>query len=66
MFRGKPEEYRNMPDTLDFNKIKVGVKQLEDAVLDLGFLSKTFSKFPYGNKNAIFKAIAERDLITLR
>jgi hypothetical protein len=33
-------EYRNS-ENLDFSKIKVGVKSLQDAILDLGSLKKT-------------------------
>ena len=39
MMRDKSFDYREAPETLDFNKIKVGVKTLDDAVLNLGSLS---------------------------
>ena len=37
-------EYRNS-ENLDFSKIKVGVKSLQDAILDLGSLKKTVDNF---------------------
>lgn len=49
---------------LDYSKIKVGVKTLEDATLDLGVL-KNQNKLIL-NKNAIIKALAEKDLASLR
>ena len=58
--------YRDAPETLDFNKIKVGVKNLDDAVLDLGSIKKVFPRHPYGDKSLIFKAIAEKDIPLLR
>lgn len=58
--------YHNAPDTLDFNKIKVGVKNLDDAILDLGSIRKAFPRHPYGDKNLILKAIAEKDVGLLR
>ena len=44
--------------------MKVGVKQLEDAILELGVLRKT--KMPYCTKEEIFKAIVERDYKKMR
>ena len=49
---------------LDYSKIKVGVKTLEDAILDLGVL-KNQDRLML-NKNAIVKALAEKDLASLR
>ena len=37
-------EYRNV-EGLDFSKIKVGVKSLQDAILDLGSLKKTVDNY---------------------
>ena len=48
----------------DFNKIKVGVKSLDDAVLNLGSL-KSIDK-TFGDKRTILKALAEKDYATLR
>lgn len=48
----------------DYNKIKVGLKTLEDAVLDLGALQKV-DKNLYG-KGAILRAIATNNIPLLR
>ena len=48
------------------NKIKVGVKSLEDATLKLGAYEKCVPNHMYFNKAAIFKALAENDLVELR
>ena len=58
--------YHGAPETLDFNKIKVGIKNLDDAVLDLGSIRKVFPRLPYGQKHLIIKAIAENDVELLR
>ena len=50
--------------SLDFSKIKVGVKSLSDAVLDLGQL-KNPDRMNI-NKNAIIKALSDKDYPTLR
>ena len=50
----------------DFNKIKVGVKKLEDAILSLGNLKKSLPTSNYTNKNYIYKKIAENDVRELR
>ena len=49
---------------LDYSKIKVGVKSLQDAVLDLGQL-KSPDKVNL-NKASIIKALGEKDLSALR
>ena len=54
----------NYSDPTDFNKIKIGVKTVEDAVLDLGALKKTDKTI--FNKGAILKAIADNDTFLLR
>ena len=49
---GREIEYRTLNN--EFKKIKVGVKSLDDAVLDLGAIRKSVPKnLPFGNK-AIF------------
>ena len=58
--------YQDAPNTLDFNKIKVGVKTLDDAILDLGSINSAFPHHPYGDKRLILKAIAEKDISLLR
>ena len=49
-----------------FNSIKVGTKSLEDAVLNLGSLQKSFSKGNYTNKNYVQYTIGQHDLPELR
>ena len=49
---------------MTFNKIRVGSKILEDAVLDLGALNK-LDKNIY-NKNIILRALVDRDVKALR
>ena len=52
-----PEEYR---------KIKVGVKNLEDATLNLGSIKNSLPTYQYTNKKYIYKALAENDIAELR
>lgn len=66
MSRDRSIPYENIPDTLDFNKIKVGIKNLDDAILELGSIKGTFPKLPYGDKKLIYRAIAEKDYALLR
>jgi hypothetical protein len=47
-----------------YGKMKVGVKSLEDATLNLGALTKGNKNL--SNKPLIMKALAEQDLPTLR
>ena len=42
--------YTNIPENMNFNKIKVGAKNLEDAILDLGSIKKSLPNYPYGDK----------------
>ena len=53
-----------------YNAIKVNAKKIEDALLDLGAVSTTLRKdtafHPFVRKGLIYKALAERDLNTLR
>lgn len=50
----------------EYRKIKVGVKKLDDAVLDLGTFNKFRPRLPWGDKHVIFKALMENDYKTLR
>ena len=50
---------------INYNKIKVGVKTLEDAVFNLGDLVKNGNR-NLANKGLIMKALAENDLEVLR
>ena len=61
------EEYRNAfgENSIDYAKIKVGVKQLEDAILDFGNLKKsTNERIP--TKEEVLRAIADKDMDKIR
>lgn len=58
-YQEKDEEY-----DWDFNKIKIGLRQLDDAVLNLSSYRKVNPN--YGDKNFILRALAEHDYNTLR
>jgi len=55
---GFPIEENN-ENISEYGKIKVGVKTLEDALLDLGTLKET--KLPFCNKKEIYAAIVKKD-----
>ena len=59
-----PEELAKLENVNEYGKIKIGVKQLEDAILELGTLRQ--SRLPYCNKKDIMRAIVERDYRKLR
>lgn len=61
---GREIEYRTLDN--EFKKIKVGVKNLDDAVLELGALKKIMPKKPFGDKRELYKAIMTNDYVTLR
>lgn len=50
----------------EYRKIKVGVKNLDDAVLNLGSIRQALPTHCYTNKATILKALAEYDLKELR
>lgn len=50
----------------DYKKIKIGVKNLDDAVLNLGEIKRFVPNTPFYNKGALIKAILENDVKTLR
>ena len=52
-----PVEYRN---------IKVGVKNVEDATLNLGSIKNSLPTYQYTNKRYIYKALAENNIEELR
>ena len=58
------EQYRTA-DINEYKKIKVGVKQLEDAVLQLNSLEK-INNSKYGQKSYILKCISEKNMSELR
>lgn len=55
---------RYNPDNVEFGKIKVGPKILDDATITLGAIKKANRK--YSDKNEIIKAIADRDVDKMR
>lgn len=55
------EEFEN-----EFKKIKVGVKNLEDAVLNLGSFRRGLINHKYVDKNYVLKMLAENNLPELR
>ena len=61
---GRTVEVRTLDN--EFKKIKVGVKKLDDAILDLGSIKQFAPKAPFGNKRALYKALFEGDYKTIR
>ena len=57
--------YRN-DAPMEYRKIKVGVKNLDDAILNLGAYSNDIPKHLRISKPMIYKALAENDLRELR
>ena len=51
------------PENYDFSRIKVGLQQLDDAILDLGSLKK--SNKQYSDKATVMRALAKKDYTTL-
>ena len=58
------DTYSQAYNSIDFSKIKVGVKTLDDAVLDLGFLHKQNPKL--ADKETIMKALDRNNYELLR
>ena len=56
----------SVADGSEFKRIKVGVKQLDDAVLDLGMLKKSLPGHGYANKANVLRAIADHDVEEMR
>jgi hypothetical protein len=54
----------NIPN--EYKRIKVGVKSLEDAVLNLGSLNVSLPTHGYAKKGTVIKALADNDLAELR
>ena len=61
---GRLVEYRTLDN--EYKKIKVGVKNLDDAVLELGSLKKLAPRVPFYDKSVLYKAIMNNDYLTLR
>ena len=55
---------RGYEGPIDYGKIKVGTKTLDDAVLNLGSMPKI--RHDFGNKAFILQAISERNLLLIR
>lgn len=56
--------HRGYEGPIDYGKIKVGTKTLDDAVLNLGSMPKI--RHDFGNKAFILQAISERNLPLIR
>ena len=62
---GRDIEFRTLDN--EFKKIKVGMKNLDDAVLDLGNLKRIMPKtLPFGDKRILYQAIMTNDYKILR
>lgn len=57
-------QFDDAPSEMDYAKIRVGLKTLDDAVMNLGSFRKVNSN--YGNKTFILQAINQHDYETLR
>ena len=55
----------DMNGAADYGKIKVGIKTLEDAIINLGFYKKFGERF-YFDKRAVMRAIIDRDYRAIR
>ena len=61
----QPTGYQGLPsNVIDYNKIKVGVKTLDDAIIKLSELRKTNPRL--ADKKTVLGAINSRDLATMR
>ena len=64
-YGGREQWYRTANN--EYKKIKVGLKTLDDAVVDLGLVKNNLPKtLPFGNKAIFYKALAENDYKILR
>ena len=61
-----PNEYYSEAVPVEYQKIKVGVKSLDDATLSLGSFSNSLSNRTYANKKVVLTALADNDLAELR
>lgn len=59
-------EYNTDSVPAQYRKIKVGLKNLEDAVLDLGSLKSSLPLHSYVNKKYVLKALSEYNIQELR
>ena len=58
--------YNAISGDTEFKRIKVGVKQLDDAVLNLGSIKNSMPGHGYTNKSFIMKALVNNDIAELR
>jgi len=59
-------EYYSEAVPTEYKKIKVGVKTLDDAVLNLGSIASSLPTRGYANKKVVLTALADNDLEELR
>jgi hypothetical protein len=59
-------EYYSDAIPTEYKKIKVGVKNLDDAVLNLGTIKSSLPGRGYANKKTILTALADNNLEELR
>ena len=60
------QEIDKLEDPLAYRQIKVGVKKLDDAVLNLGTYNQSLPKYAGVSKSMILQALACNDLAQLR
>lgn len=60
------EKYYSEAVPTEYKRIKVGVKNLDDAVLNLGSIKASLPGHGYAQKGTILKALADNDLTELR
>ena len=63
---GNTYTLQDMDGPLDYRKIKVGVKNLDDAVLNLGSYNSNLPKYNGISKGMVMRALADNDLVELR
>ena len=63
---GNTYSYKNIEDPLEYRKIKVGVKNLDDAILNLGTYQNNLPKYSGISKHMVMQALATNDLRELR
>lgn len=61
----RTEEYRTAEPT-EYKKIKLGVKTLEDATIELGSLKTGLKERRYVNKSMVLRALADNDIKEMR
>ena len=59
-------EYTTIDNEAEYKRIKVGVKQLDDAVLNLGSIKTALPGHGYTSKANIMKALVDNDIPELR